>query len=70
MKYISWFFAQIIGFILKTILLNDPKIKQEIKEGDELHDKASKAVNELEEMGLQLPQYMKRYSQINKGKKI
>lgn len=68
MKLISWLFAQIVGFFLKIIILNDPKIKQEIKESDELTDKASKAVKELEDMGLQLPDFMKPYSQKRKKK--
>ncbi len=61
MKLISWLFAQIFGLYLKFKIMNDPEIKQLIEEGDELTDKAKNAVNELENKGLEVPKFMKKW---------
>ena len=61
MKVISWIIAQIFGLYLKFKIINDSEIKQLIKEGDELSDKAKDAVTDLENRGLEVPKFMKKW---------
>ena len=62
MNLIAWVIGQLVGIFLKFKITNDPKIKQLVKEGDELTDQAREAVKNLEDKGLQVPNFMKKYS--------